>query len=222
MRSFMGRLSSGSKSESPPKAPWFEAAFDTYCDPADGQIGPEGIEKLCTALGADPTDVLVLVLAWQLGASQMGYFSREEWASGAGALAVATSPESLLDRLKQVYEAARKSKSVLRDLHNFTHKFCREERKKNIDVGAAVAMLELLHGNAFPQHVPPLCEFLQGHAETAKKRGVSADEWSMILNFFSEVAMPDCSNYQDDGAWPLLLDDFVDWQRERQGGASTT
>ena len=65
---FMGRRSSSSKSEPPPKAAWFEAAFDTYCDPADGQIGPEGIEKLCAALGVEPTDVLVLVLACSLPA----------------------------------------------------------------------------------------------------------------------------------------------------------
>ena len=48
------------------------------------------------------------------------------------------------------------------------------------------------------------------------KRGVSMDEWSMMLNFFIEIE-PDCSNYQDDGAWPLLLDDYVEWRREEDG-----
>ena len=198
------------------RAAWFEAAFDTYADASDGQIGPEGIEKLCAELGVEPTDVLVLVLAWQLGASQMGYFSREEWKSGADMLAMATSPETLTERLKAIYSAARRTSAQLRELHLYAHKFCREGTRKNIDVAAAVAMLDMLHGEHFPKHVPPLSEFLQGH-ETAKKRGVSGDEWSMMLNFMGEVE-PDCSNYQDDGAWPLLLDDFVDWQRERQGG----
>ena len=215
---FMKRSSSSAKAASPAKAAWFEGAFDTFADPADGQIGPEGIEKLCAALGVEPTDVLVLVLAWQVGASQMGYFTREEWKSGADMLAVATSPESLLERLSQIYTATRRNGPKLRELHIFTHNFCREERKKNIDVGAAVAMLPLLHGDAFPDHIPNLCEFLQGH-ETAKKRGVSGDEWSMMLNFVAEVE-PDCSNYQDDGAWPLLLDDYVDWYRERHGGGA--
>ena len=36
----------------------------------------------------------------------------------------------------------------------------------------------------------------------------------MILQFCNEVER-DCSNYQDDGAWPLLLDDYVEWYRER-------
>ena len=46
---------------------------------------------------------------------------------------------------------------------------------------------------------------------------VSQDEWSMMLNFFVEIK-PDCSNYADDGAWPLLLDDYVEWRREQEGG----
>lgn len=70
----------------------------------------------------------------------------------------------------------------------------REERKKNIDVDSAIAMLQLLHGEAFPQHVPKLVEFLKGN-DTCCKRGVSYDEWTLILNFCSEI-MPDCSNYQ--------------------------
>lgn len=36
----------------------------------------------------------------------------------------------------------------------------------------------------------------------------------MMLNFCCEIR-PDCSNFQDDGAWPLLLDDYVEWFRER-------
>jgi len=38
----------------------------------------------------------------------------------------------------------------------------------------------------------------------------------MMLNFFQEVD-DDCGNYNEDGAWPLLLDDFVEWHREKSG-----
>ena len=38
----------------------------------------------------------------------------------------------------------------------------------------------------------------------------------MVLNFLVEIT-PDCANYQDDGAWPLLLDDYVEWRREKAG-----
>jgi len=44
------------------------------------------------------------------------------------------------------------------------------------------------------------------------------DEWMMILQFVRQVK-PDVSNYQDDGAWPLLLDEYVEWKREKDGAA---
>lgn len=256
-------------SKEPPKkstSDWYTKQFDEYVDPSDGQIGPEGIEKLCSALGVDPTDVLVLVLAWILNAGQMGYFTREEWVAGNTTLGGATSNETLLENLKAVYAAVRGSRSMedLRALHKFTHIFCRDEpRKKNIEVGAAVAMLDMLHTGAYPGHVKKISEFLQVRArarvrthscrhvvravckfcaralqrplcsdvdvccarawcvaaagaqshQTTCKRGVSLDEWMMMLNFFTEIK-PDCSNYADDGAWPLLLDDYVEWRRE--------
>ena len=248
----------GASSSSKKASDWYVRQFDEYLDAADGQIGPEGIEKLCTALGVNPDDVLVLVLAWLLGAGQMGYFSRDEWLAGQPVLGNATSTDALLDQLKAVYAATRRNVDELRLLHKFTHSFCREDRKKNVDASIAIPMLQLLHGAAFPAHVPKLCTFLQVGAsshspgsgasatswpavprtplmargrsrrarlrrapfsqthETVGKRGVSMDEWSMMLNFFIEIE-PDCSNYQDDGAWPLLLDDYVEWRREEDG-----
>ena len=73
-------------------------------------------------------------------------------------------------------------------------------------------MLQLLHGDAYPKHVPSLIDFLGQHKSTEKK-GVSQDEWQMMLNFCIEIR-PDCSNFAEDGAWPLLLDDYVEWYRE--------
>jgi len=225
LRCGFSRRSSSSSSSSSAAAPkaaksaWFEGQFDTFADESDGSIGPEGVEKLCKNLEVDPADVLVLVLAWQLEASQMGYFSREEWMRGAErGLSAATSMAELKGLLQTkntaIRQGGRAADEQLRSLHAFTHKFCREERKKNIDVSAATTMLELVHGSTFPKHIPSLCEYLNQHKEVGK-RGVSADEWSMVLNFCNEI-VPDCSNFQDDGAWPLLLDDYVEWYREKE------
>jgi len=44
------------------------------------------------------------------------------------------------------------------------------------------------------------------------------DEWVMLLQFVRQVK-PDVSNFQDDGAWPLLLDEYVEWKRDKLGTA---
>lgn len=198
-----------------PSSKWYAEQFDEYVDSSDGNIGPEGVEKLCGNLVVDPTDVLVLVFAWKLEAAQMGYFTQTEWLSASPTFGSCTSNKDLVEQLQAVHRACRSIMEQRRSLHMFTHKFCREDRKKTIDVASAEAMLMLLHPDE--PHVPPLIEFLKVYDPTTK-RGVSQDEWSMMFNFFAEIK-PDCSNYQDDGAWPLLLDEYVDQRREKAGAS---
>ena len=50
--------------------------FETYKEVDEDRIGPEGIMKLCEHMAIEPTDVRLLVLAWQLRAQEQGYFSR--------------------------------------------------------------------------------------------------------------------------------------------------
>lgn len=44
--------------------------------------GPEGMEKFCEDLNVDPENVVMLVIAYKMGAKQMGYFTQEEWLKG--------------------------------------------------------------------------------------------------------------------------------------------
>lgn len=46
------------------------------------KTGPEGVEAFCRDLGVEPENVVLLVLAWKMGAKQMGYFTLQEWLAG--------------------------------------------------------------------------------------------------------------------------------------------
>jgi len=196
------------------------AIFDTYkeADAEEPSIGPDGVEKLCADMGVDPSDVTLLVLAWAMGASKMGYLTHQEWETGAGRLGGASSAAELQKELQALFQALLGDIERFRDLHSFTHRFCREDpRRKNIDVNSAVVMLGLLFKPTWPAHASSLCEYFSGHKQLAQ-RGVSHDEWMMALQFCREI-LPDCSNFQDDGAWPVLLDDYVEWRRAKDGNA---
>ena len=80
-----------------------EGLFSSYKEPDEDKIGPEGIMQLCADMGIDASDVRLLILAWQLRASEQGYFSHAEWVEGLEGLRVDTT-QALLERLDGVLE----------------------------------------------------------------------------------------------------------------------
>ena len=57
---------------------------------------------------------------------------------------------------------------------------------------------------------PYFCEFL----DESKYKVINKDQWSNVLEFSRSVS-PDLKNYDEDGAWPVLLDEFVEWSRKK-------
>jgi len=71
-------------------------------------------------------------------------------------------------------------------------------------------MLELLLGEQFPFSAP-FRDFLQ---EQKSYKAVNRDQWTSFLEFCKTIE-PDLSNYDENGSWPVMLDEFVSWYREK-------
>jgi DCN1-like protein 4/5 len=182
-------------------------------------VGPDEVVRLCGDLGVAPEDVGVLVLAWHLGAKQMGFFTRAEWLDGMQRLKVETLPQ-LRARVRAM-RAELDDAATLRDVYRFAFVFSRERDAKVIDAQTADGLLALLLGPpAEPAGAPvplPRGRYVQEFREFLKNsahKSVNMDQWTSFLDFSLTIAR-DLSNYDEAGAWPVMLDEFVQYLRTK-------
>lgn len=186
-----------------------EELYDKYKDKDSyEQIGPEGVEQLCKDIGVDPEDVLVLVFAWHLNAQRMGFFGKDEFINGLQKLGADN-----LSKLKGQMTNFRRDLEdhvKFKDIYRFAFGFAKERESKILDLPTADALLALVLGNRY-QHTEPLRQFLK---EQTTYKSVNLDQWMNILEF-SKSIKADLSNYDENSAWPVLLDEYCEWAKRR-------
>jgi DCN1-like protein 4/5 len=185
-------------------AAWFQLYTDSDAD----KLGPEGMERFCEDLGVDPANIVMLVLAWHMNASDMGYFSRPEWIHGLSKLEC-DSVVKLRSRLGFLQDNLSDPENF-KSIYRYAFDFARNKNQKNLDMETAKALLQLLLGKVWPLHAA-FQEFLETQTHY---KVINRDQWYNILEF-SRSIRSDLSNYDEDGAWPVLLDEFVTWLKNR-------
>ncbi|XP_055485352.1 DCN1-like protein 4 isoform X7 [Psammomys obesus] len=174
----------------------------------DDVVGPEGMEKFCEDIGVEPENVVMLVLAWKLDAQNMGYFTLQEWLKGMTSLQCDTTEKlrTTLDYLRSLLNDTANFKLIYR----YAFDFAREKDQRSLDINTAKCMLGLLLGKIWPLF-PVFHQFL----EQSKYKVINKDQWCNVLEFSRTISL-DLSNYDEDGAWPVLLDEFVEWYKDKQ------
>ncbi|KAK1422428.1 hypothetical protein QVD17_25538 [Tagetes erecta] len=186
--------------------------FYSYANKSSGMIDPEGIEHLCSDLEVEHTDVRILMLAWKMQAEKQGYFTLEEWRKGLKALRADTiiKLKKALPELEN--EVSRPSNYV--DFYSYAFRYClTEEKQKSIDIESICELLELVLGSQFPQQVDLFIQYLKTQTDY---KVINMDQWMGFYRFCHEISFPDFNNYDEELAWPLILDNFVDWVKSKQ------
>ena len=186
--------------------------FEVYCNSNKSCIDAFGMERLCSHLNVHPSDTVMLVLAWTMGAQDMCVFTRSEWLTGMSALKC-DSLASLEDALPSL-ERLLKEKSKLRQIYRFAFDFTRDKSQRGIDLESAREMLSCVLGHRFVAW-PLLGSFLEFLTKSSY-RGMTRDQWNSLFEFADSIAV-DLTNYDEESAWPVMLDEFVESQRSTRG-----
>lgn len=197
--------SSSSSSSTHSKHAQIEKYFNKYKDIGDDSILAEGMERFCIDLGVDPTEFIVLVLAWKFEASQMCRFTREEFMNGCQKMQAHNS-KSLKERFPDLLAEA-KEKNNFKNLYNFTFLFGLDHSsgQRSLPIEMAVALWKLV----FTQKKLELLDRWFSFLKQNEVKGISRDTWNMFLPFV-KATLPNLSNYNESEAWPSLFDDFVE------------
>ncbi|CAK1585705.1 unnamed protein product [Parnassius mnemosyne] len=181
---------------------WFKE-YTTVSEP--DVLGPEGMEKFCADIGVDPENVVMLVIAYKMGAKQMGYFTQEEWLKGLTELQC-DSVQKLQNKLEYL-RSLLNDPCIFKAIYRYSYDFARDSGQRSLDAAAARALLGVLLPR-WPLRAP-LATFLQ---RERRYRVVNRDQWCNILEF-SRTVDHHLAAYDADGAWPVMLDEFVEWLR---------
>lgn len=208
-----------------PKQKWDEkgckALFEKYTDKGEQKleadeeptINFDGIELLCKDLKIDANDISIFIFAWHCEANTLGEFSWSEFKKGCEQLAI-DNVATFKDRVDTM-KAELIDPVAFKRFYQFVFTAGREGIQKSLDLDMAIELWKITIGDKFT-NLPMWCEYLK---ELGTVKVISKDTWELLLDFATQVNSK-FSNYDPDGAWPSLIDDFVEWCKERKNKAN--
>lgn len=193
-----------------PKPMSVEELYKRYKDPYQDMIMAEGISRFCTDLEVDPQDIVMLVISWHMKAATMCEFSKKEFFDGLKSLKI-DSLDNFRSRIPSVRSELKKKDKFV-EVYNFTFDWAKEKGQKSLQLETAIGMWQLLFAVMNPKwpYVDQWCEFL----EERHKMSIPKDTWSQLLDFVRNVDSS-LSNFDAERAWPYLVDEFVDYLKEK-------
>ncbi|PFH37213.1 DUF298 domain-containing protein [Besnoitia besnoiti] len=191
------------------------AAAGAAAGGGSGAIEVPGLERLAEDLGVGLDDVFFLIFAFLCGCTEQGRITQEEFTRGMDRAGVCTVA-ALREAVPAVRASLAADKSLARQVYSFAFTYSLDVGQKALPLDLCVAYWRLLLLEA---DFPLMTEWHDFIEEELRNRvsALSKDPWLMLFDFMHSQGRSLClDEYDEDGAWPLVIDEFVDWARRRR------
>ena len=117
-----------------------------------------------------------------------------------------------MDGWKQAVPRLRKeleSQAKFKELYKYSYGMNLEEGKKVINIETACALWDLFIPAAKCQFLEQWKAFLMKKEQDGSLLAISRDVWALFYDLVDQTK-GNLANFEDDGAWPALVDQFIE------------
>lgn len=195
----------------PPKSSTLDADFSAILatSPVEGNttdLLPQHFTALASALRVSlENDIALYALAWKLKCKQPLKITRQEWCDGLASMrcttvgAAAAAMESL--RAEVVPD------ENFRSFYDFVFEWVRDNSSQRfLAIDTVLALWPLMFKDRKFPHLQRFIEFVQAR----NTKTIPRDVWKQMYHF----QRADLNNWDENGSWPSLMDDFVHAQKK--------
>eukprot|EP01156_Anaeramoeba_ignava_P022553 Anaeramoba_ignava/c20785_g6_i1.p1 GENE.c20785_g6_i1~~c20785_g6_i1.p1 ORF type:complete len:274 (-),score=104.30 c20785_g6_i1:21-842(-) len=199
------------KKKSPPSFQTLQKLFNNYKDKESNRILFNGVDAFLKDLDVDPMDVMSLIISYFLNAQIMCEYSQDEFVNGWWKYQCDTI-ERMKDQLPQLQKRIQNESEFI-PFYKFVFHFSKESPDhKTIKSEVAIMLWKLVLKDKFPL-LNDWIEFLEN--EKNGQAPITFDTWELLYDF-AKTVKPSLEDYDETAAWPVLIDEFVEYQKEKK------
>eukprot|EP00010_Vexillifera_abyssalis_P001217 CAMPEP_0201551606 /NCGR_PEP_ID=MMETSP0173_2-20130828/7746_1 /ASSEMBLY_ACC=CAM_ASM_000268 /TAXON_ID=218659 /ORGANISM="Vexillifera sp., Strain DIVA3 564/2" /LENGTH=253 /DNA_ID=CAMNT_0047961901 /DNA_START=606 /DNA_END=1367 /DNA_ORIENTATION=- len=170
---------------------------------------PDMFGDFCTAIGADDESIDNLILSYYLDMDELFTLEKDKFIEKLTEYRV-DCVEALSKKMTEWRESYERDEKTYKAVFKHAFHLLREEDAKVVDIDQAVAILsEFARSKPDKPHLNAFINFLENQQST---KVINQDQWVEFLEF-SLTIPEDFSSYDPAEAWPVLLDEYVEWSK---------
>jgi len=186
-----------------------DTLFDRYIDDEKDVSSQLGLSKFFEDVGIELSHRWSLYIMYQLKATQMMRLSRKQFNDYFGKMKAFTKSDikkTCVRECRSIDNTQKKFKEFYEWL--FSH-VKENEDKRSIPKDFAINLWGVILSEQKYPLLPDFCKFAQKNEEV---KAITLDTWTVVREFLETCKDP--KTFENDGAWPVLVDMYLDAAQE--------